>query len=270
MKKMTSLALALLFLIVFTQPAFAAPLNVPELTVAVGEKVSLSWTQSGALPRQYVVRLYEGDALAAKKTLDGNSRKYSIPASFISREGTYTVRLTAIGGDASVSVSYEFSVCKSNDCKLTITPTAKPNPTVQPTPRPTAAPTQRPAAPNPGSTSASMAEEVIRQVNMERAARGLPALRVDPDLTAAACVRAKEIVGKFSHTRPDGTHWSTVSKKATGENIARGHGSVDRVMAAWMSSEGHRNTLLRKSVSTTGVCAYKVDGVMHWVQLFGP
>lgn len=113
------------------------------------------------------------------------------------------------------------------------------------------------------------ASQVVRLVNEEREKYGLEPLRVDVQLTAAASVRAKEIVGRFSHTRPDGTKWSTVSAAARGENIARGHTSADRVMAAWMTSEGHRANILRESFGSIGVCALQVNGVMHWVQIFG-
>ena len=113
------------------------------------------------------------------------------------------------------------------------------------------------------------AQSVVNQVNQERAARGLSALRVDPKLTAAAQIRAQEIVQKFSHTRPDGTKWSTVSSVAYGENIAKGQKTVDRVMAAWMSSSGHRANILRASYGSIGVACVKSGGVYYWVQLFG-
>ena len=113
------------------------------------------------------------------------------------------------------------------------------------------------------------AAEVIRQTNADRAKAGLPPLMVSEELTRAAQVRAQEIVRKFSHTRPDGTKWSTVSAAATGENIAKGHNYPNRVMAAWMSSSGHRANILRGSFGSIGVCALKVNGVVYWVQLFG-
>ena len=113
------------------------------------------------------------------------------------------------------------------------------------------------------------AQSVVNQVNRERAARGLSALRIDPALTAAAQIRAREIVEKFSHTRPDGTKWSTVSSIAYGENIAKGQRTVDRVMAAWMSSSGHRANILRASYGSIGVACVKSGGVYYWVQLFG-
>ena len=113
------------------------------------------------------------------------------------------------------------------------------------------------------------AQSVVRQVNQERAARGLSALRVDPALTAAAQIRAQEIVERFSHTRPDGTKWSTVSSVAYGENIAKGQRTADKVMAAWMSSSGHRANILRASYGSIGVACVKSGNVYYWVQLFG-
>ena len=110
---------------------------------------------------------------------------------------------------------------------------------------------------------------MVRQVNEERAKYGLGALSVDGDLTKAAYIRASEITQQFSHTRPDGSSWSTVSAKAKGENIAMGYKSADKVMAAWLTSEGHRANILRESFTTIGVCAYEYNGIMYWVQLFG-
>ena len=131
-------------------------------------------------------------------------------------------------------------------------------------------PTAIPAAPvSSGSSMSAMAAEVAAQVNAERAKYGLGSLTVSDELTRAACVRASEIVRQFSHTRPDGSSCFTVSGAAYGENIAKGQSSADRVMAAWMSSEGHRANILRESYGSIGVCALKVNGVIYWVQLFG-
>lgn len=134
------------------------------------------------------------------------------------------------------------------------------------TPAPAA--TQAPAA-NAGTRSESLADQVVREVNAERAKAGLSSLRVDAELTRAACVRAAEIVQVFSHTRPDGTAWSTVSKSVYGENIAMGQRTAEKVMAAWMTSAGHRENILRASFGSIGVCAWTVNGVTYWAQLFG-
>ena len=124
-------------------------------------------------------------------------------------------------------------------------------------------------APVSVSNREDLATQVLNLLNGERASRGLSALRMDPELTRAACVRAGEIARSFSHTRPDGSAWSTVSGAAYGENIARGQNSAEKVIAAWMTSTSHRENMLRASYGSVGICAYKVNGVMHWVQLFG-
>ena len=150
------------------------------------------------------------------------------------------------------------------------TPSASPTPTFTPappaqtrTPAVTAKPTE------PVSSRTDLAAEVVRLVNEERAKQGLSALRTDDELTRAACVRASEIATSFSHTRPSGASWSTVSASAYGENIARGQRSAEKVMASWMTSEGHRANILRASYSSIGVCAVVSGGVTYWVQLFG-
>jgi len=159
------------------------------------------------------------------------------------------------------------------DSKTTEVPSLKPTvaPTIKPTLVPTVLPTVIPAAtPVVNVPSAAGLEgEVIAMVNAERARYGLQPLSVSAELSAAARVRAQEIAQLFSHTRPDGSGWSTVSSLAKGENIARGQSSAERVMAAWMTSDGHRANILRGSFGSIGVCALKVNGVIHWVQLFG-
>ena len=142
-------------------------------------------------------------------------------------------------------------------------PTATKAPQAVRTPSPTATP--RPD----GASRPGLAGQVIAQVNQERAKQGLNPLREDGELNRAAAVRAREIVAKFSHTRPDGSSWSTVSASAFGENIARGQKTADKVMAAWLTSSGHRANILRPSFGSIGVCAYISGGVTYWVQLFG-
>lgn len=119
------------------------------------------------------------------------------------------------------------------------------------------------------SLRTSSSGEVVRQVNQERVRRGLGTLKVSAELSRAARIRAGEITRKFSHTRPDGTAWRTVSSAAYGENIAMGQRTADKVMAAWMTSSGHRANILRASYGSIGACAVVSGGVTYWVQLFG-
>ena len=150
----------------------------------------------------------------------------------------------------------------------TAAPTATAKPTQTATARPTA--TAKPTSPaQSGSINAAMARQGFEEVNRERAAAGLAALELDDGLSAAAQIRAGEITRSFSHTRPDGSSFSTVTSGAYGENIAKGQSSAARVMAAWMSSSGHRANILNARYTRIGICAYEYGGVMYWVQLFG-
>lgn len=121
----------------------------------------------------------------------------------------------------------------------------------------------------------SYAEQVVKLVNEERDKAGLPALNMDVDITAAANVRAKEIKQKFSHTRPNGSSFSSVLREhgvsfmGSGENIAWGQRIPEQVMNAWMNSDGHRANILNKNFKNIGVGYYQDEnGTKYWVQLF--
>ena len=97
------------------------------------------------------------------------------------------------------------------------------------------------------------AAQVVNLVNEERAKAGLSPLTADRSVTSAAQRRAREIETNFSHTRPNGSSFSTalseagVNYRSSGENIAYGQTSASSVM------QGHY-----KSAS----------GVDYWTQLF--
>ena len=127
----------------------------------------------------------------------------------------------------------------------------------------------------PDENTLSYAEQIVNLVNAERAKAGLPALTMDANITAAANVRAKEIKQSFSHTRPNGSSFSSalkeqgVSFRGSGENIAWGQKSPEQVMNGWMNSDGHRANILNKNFKNIGVGYYQDEnGVNHWVQLF--
>lgn len=126
------------------------------------------------------------------------------------------------------------------------------------------------AASQSGEYLPDYAEAIVREVNLERAKVGLAPLTVDPELTYAARTRAREIVQRMGHTRPDGSSWRTVSARAFGENLSYGRTDPDRAMAGWMGSPGHRANILRASFGSTGVACYRAgNGRYYWVQLFG-
>ena len=117
--------------------------------------------------------------------------------------------------------------------------------------------------------------EVVDLVNAERAKEGLSALTIDTNVQAAAMVRAAECEQLFSHTRPDGSSFSTalkeqnVSYRSAGENIAWGQRSPEEVMNAWMNSAGHRSNIMNPDFTTIGVGYYENEnGTDYWCQLF--
>lgn len=137
-----------------------------------------------------------------------------------------------------------------------------------------------PEAGNPGQddTTQSVHEYVLRVVelvNEERAKAGLKPLTLETNITVAAQVRAVETEQSFSHTRPDGRHFSTALKEAgvsyrgAGENIAWGQKTPEQVMNGWMNSAGHRANILNEKFTSIGVGYYQnANGVNYWSQLF--
>ena len=133
----------------------------------------------------------------------------------------------------------------------------------------------RPASSDMSGVSLPYAEQVIQLVNQERAREGLGALTINRSAAAAAQTRAREIVESFSHTRPDGTSFSTalaehgVGYRRAGENIAWGQKTPVQVMDAWMNSPGHRANILNADFTSIGVGYYQdASGRPYWTQLF--
>ena len=121
------------------------------------------------------------------------------------------------------------------------------------------------------------AQQVLELVNKERNARGLKSLTLDPTLTKAANIRAKEIVTLFSHTRPNNTICFTVLKEvgysymACGENIAGGYSTSSKTVEEWMNSPGHRRNILSAGFSRLGVGYVYIPNSeygYYWVQMF--
>jgi len=118
-------------------------------------------------------------------------------------------------------------------------------------------------------------DQVVALVNAERAKAGLPALKMDKTLQAAALARAKETVRSFSHTRPNGSSCFTIlgeygiRYRFAGENIAYGQRSPEEVVTAWMNSEGHRANIMSPNFTTIGIGYYQAaNGIKYWSQLF--
>ena len=133
------------------------------------------------------------------------------------------------------------------------------------------------AAPTEQVTTKADAREtaLLAAINQARADTGLSPLSLLPALSRAADTRARELGTAFSHTRPNGSNFSTalkeqnVSYRRAGENIAWGQKSPEEVMKAWMNSDGHRANILNPNFTKIGVGHYQnAKGTNYWAQLF--
>jgi uncharacterized protein YkwD len=104
---------------------------------------------------------------------------------------------------------------------------------------------------------------IVERINAIRAQHGVPRLRVSRALSRAADAKAREILrsDRFSHTSPDGTPMAVrvrryVKARAVGETIAATthlERQATMIVRAWMSSPGHRATLLSRTYRRIGV-----------------
>ena len=114
------------------------------------------------------------------------------------------------------------------------------------------------------------AKAAFAKVNEIRVANGLNPLSWNYQVENAAKVRANEIVGSFSHTRPDGRPWYTVDDKVLyGENLAQYYDSAEEVVAAWMNSPSHRANILKGDFKSGAIFTVEVDGEVYWAEEFG-
>jgi uncharacterized protein YkwD len=139
----------------------------------------------------------------------------------------------------------------------------------------TAKPKAAEEAPVPSSGN-TLADDIVRLTNEERANAGLSALTADnATLTQAAMIRAQEIMVSFSHTRPNGKDPNTAytelggTYKRFGENLAMGQKTPQQAVTAWMNSQGHKDNMLYTDYKPLGVgVAVDSKGYYYWVQLF--
>lgn len=108
------------------------------------------------------------------------------------------------------------------------------------------------------------------RLNNYRKAKNRVALKRNAALEKVAKVRAKEIVRKFSHTRPNGRSGLSMIKGNVykGENIAMGQKTCREVSIAWYRSPGHRSNMMFKKYRKVGIAGFKYNGIIYWVQVF--
>lgn len=120
----------------------------------------------------------------------------------------------------------------------------------------------------------SYVNKTIRQINKERRKYGYSSFDRDPLLMAAAQKRAKELSKKFSHTRPNGTKWTSAISmeydfKRAAENIARDFATPQQTVDAWMERAGTKAKIVGKQYKDIGVGVYLgKDGYLYWCAIF--
>jgi len=157
------------------------------------------------------------------------------------------------------------------------TPAAVPAKTTAAPAKPAAAPTETTAAAPATGALGAYEQQVVDLVNKERAAVGLPALKVNVKLAQVAEKKAEDLRDRnyFDHQSPtygspfDMMKQFGISYIAAGENIAKGQKTPADVMNGWMNSPGHRANILNANFTEIGV-GYVTDsnGTTYWVQHF--
>jgi uncharacterized protein YkwD len=148
-----------------------------------------------------------------------------------------------------------------------------------------------PGSPAPNRGNSPFEAEIIRLVNLERARAGLPPLTVSGRLNQAAYLHTLDMTTLSDFYGPSTAHQHTLIGSLRpqvidrldaagydqwtysftyGENIAYGYSSPAEVMAAWMSSPGHRANILNPNFNEIGVSVLRdTSGRLFFTQNFG-
>ena len=128
------------------------------------------------------------------------------------------------------------------------------------------------------SATSTVSQTVLRLTNQYRSEVNVTSLTLDKDLSIMATIRAMELAysGKFSHTRPNGSDWSTLWPEyhggkvygIMGENLAFGYSSDEAACEGWRKSKGHYENMINSNFTKMGVGKYTFNKKTYWVQLF--
>ncbi|MEC3470737.1 CAP domain-containing protein [Bacillus tropicus] len=136
---------------------------------------------------------------------------------------------------------------------------------------------QKPAEQKPAEEAKSLSEfeqRVVELTNAERAKQGLPALKIDTELSKVARIKSEDMQKNnyFDHNSPTyGSPFDMMKKfgisyTSAGENIAQGQRTPEEVVQAWMNSAGHRANILNNGFTHIGV-GY-IESGNYWTQQF--
>lgn len=120
-------------------------------------------------------------------------------------------------------------------------------------------------------------QELLAQLNAERAKEGLPALSFNESAYRTAKIRTFELILSFSHTRPNGTSFSDllnsegVSYTTAGENIqcgTAGYYTTSDMTQSFMDSPGHKANIMNENFTSVAICIEYIGGVYYLTQIF--
>ena len=146
-------------------------------------------------------------------------------------------------------------------------------------------PVSQPEVTAPTADVDAMKQDIIDRTNALRKENGIAALTANDKLMQAAQVRADEMAatGAYSHTRPDGRKYYTVTDcRQVGENIhqipllylaQQKTALAETLVYSWSKSAGHMENMTDKSYAAIGVGLARgtdANGLECWycVQLF--
>ncbi len=113
----------------------------------------------------------------------------------------------------------------------------------------------------PITAKAAREDDILTLMNDARAQQGLGAVSLDSTLTGVAQTRAEECSSRFSHVRPNGKAWYTVSKSTKAENLAHAVNDAqqkpENVVLAWLLSPSHKANVMRKNCTSVGIAYYQ-------------
>lgn len=132
-----------------------------------------------------------------------------------------------------------------------------------------------------GFSSNITPEQVVEQTNQIRRSQGLPDLKYNSTLSAAAARKGQDMFANhyWAHVSPTGkTPWAFMTEsgyryRVAGENLARDFSNTPDMMQAWLNSPTHRANVLNDRYEEIGVAVLpgKLDSYETTlvVQMFG-
>ncbi len=115
-------------------------------------------------------------------------------------------------------------------------------------------------------------DALLYSVNTVREQNGLPSLMMNEKLIVAARLKAEDMKNNeyWAHINPktNDTGWTFIQRTGyhytkAGENLAKDYQSVNGVIQGWLNSPKHKNVMLSKTYTETGIAViyYQKDGI---------